>query len=129
MDNSLLFEEAFSPLIDRDMFLLVGENDLQPEKKKRRKKHRTPWTSQEDAQLVEIVRRFKIEDEVAASSMNQRDVAATWNSVAEQLPTKRTGKQCRDRWINSLRPGLKKGGWTPAEANLIRELFAVFGPR
>jgi hypothetical protein len=88
----------------------------------------TPWKPHEDAQLAEIIRQFQIEDD-GSLSMNQRDVAAIWNSVAEQLPTERTGKQCRDRWLKSLRPGLKKGGWSQVEEDLIMEMYTVFGQR
>jgi myb proto-oncogene protein len=48
-------------------------------------------------------------------------IAARFNSPI------RTAKQCRDRWHNYLRPGIKKGGWTKEEEKMIMELHAKYG--
>nr|GEW63016.1 myb protein [Tanacetum cinerariifolium] len=40
---------------------------------------------------------------------------------------KRNGKSCRLRWVNYLRPGLKKGQLTPQEEGIIIELHALWG--
>lgn len=39
----------------------------------------------------------------------------------------RTGKSCRLRWVNYLRPGLKRGHLTPQEEGIIIELHALWG--
>jgi len=41
----------------------------------------------------------------------------------------RCGKSCRLRWINYLRPDLKRGTFSQEEENLIIELHAVLGNR
>ncbi|KAJ6775668.1 MYB DOMAIN PROTEIN 55 [Salix purpurea] len=41
----------------------------------------------------------------------------------------RCGKSCRLRWINYLRPDLKRGAFSQQEENLIVELHAVLGNR
>lgn len=41
----------------------------------------------------------------------------------------RCGKSCRLRWINYLRPDLKRGTFSQQEENLIVELHAVLGNR
>ncbi|MQM12813.1 hypothetical protein Taro_045733 [Colocasia esculenta] len=41
----------------------------------------------------------------------------------------RCGKSCRLRWINYLRPDLKRGAFSPEEENIIVELHAVLGNR
>lgn len=41
----------------------------------------------------------------------------------------RCGKSCRLRWINYLRPDLKRGAFSQQEENLIIELHAVLGNR
>jgi hypothetical protein len=41
----------------------------------------------------------------------------------------RCGKSCRLRWINYLRPDLKRGVFSVAEENLIVDLHAVLGNR
>jgi hypothetical protein len=42
---------------------------------------------------------------------------------------KRTGKSCRLRWLNYLRPDLRRGNITPEEQLLIMELHAKWGNR
>jgi transcription factor MYB, plant len=39
----------------------------------------------------------------------------------------RNGKSCRLRWLNYLRPGVRRGSITPAEDAAIRELQAALG--
>ena len=41
----------------------------------------------------------------------------------------RCGKSCRLRWINYLRPDLKRGSFSPQEAALIIELHRILGNR
>ena len=41
----------------------------------------------------------------------------------------RTGKQCRERYINQLDPDVKKSAWSVEENNLIISLFPKFGTR
>lgn len=41
----------------------------------------------------------------------------------------RTGKQCRERYINQLDPDVKKTAWTAEENNTILSLFPKFGTR
>ncbi|KAF8089631.1 hypothetical protein N665_0501s0043 [Sinapis alba] len=52
-----------------------------------------------------------------------------WSSVAKLAGLQRCGKSCRLRWINYLRPDLKRGAFSPQEENLIVELHAVLGNR
>lgn len=59
--------------------------------------------------------------------------------VATQGPTKwakcasiivgRSGKQCRERWMNSLNPDVKKGDWSAEEDSLIFRLYNQLGPK
>ncbi|URD80749.1 MYB family transcription factor [Musa troglodytarum] len=42
---------------------------------------------------------------------------------------RRSGKSCRLRWVNYLRPDLKRGSITPQEENTIQELHALWGNR
>lgn len=52
-----------------------------------------------------------------------------WSHVSQLLGNSRSAKQCRERWTNFLRPGLKKGEWTFEEEELIRDMYSTFGPR
>ncbi|KAJ6796223.1 transcription factor MYB86-like [Iris pallida] len=52
-----------------------------------------------------------------------------WSSVPKQAGLQRCGKSCRLRWINYLRPDLKRGTFSQQEENLIIELHAALGNR
>nr|GEV22577.1 myb protein [Tanacetum cinerariifolium] len=71
-----------------------------------------PWTPAEDNLLFEYVRMHG---------------EGRWSSVAGCSGLKRSGKSCRLRWVNYLRPGLKKGQLTPQEEGIIIELHALWG--
>lgn len=71
-----------------------------------------PWTSAEDAILVDYVRKHG---------------EGNWNAVQKHSGLSRCGKSCRLRWANHLRPNLKKGAFTPDEERLIIELHAKMG--
>ncbi|KAL8555213.1 hypothetical protein ACS0TY_003138 [Phlomoides rotata] len=71
-----------------------------------------PWTSAEDAILVEYVKKHG---------------EGNWNAVQKHSGLARCGKSCRLRWANHLRPNLKKGAFTPEEERLIVELHAKMG--
>nr|POE99238.1 myb-related protein 305 [Quercus suber] len=73
-----------------------------------------PWTSEEDRLLIEYVRLHG---------------EGRWNSVARLAGLKRNGKSCRLRWVNYLRPDLKRGQITPHEESIILELHARWGNR
>jgi hypothetical protein len=42
---------------------------------------------------------------------------------------RRSGKSCRLRWVNYLRPDLKRGKITPDEETVILQLHAMLGNR
>nr|WEU50843.1 MYB71 [Lonicera caerulea] len=73
-----------------------------------------PWTAEEDRLLLEYV---KFHGE------------GRWNCVSGVAGLKRNGKSCRLRWVNYLRPDLKKGEITPQEESIIIELHAIWGNR
>ncbi|XP_031251133.1 myb-related protein 305 [Pistacia vera] len=73
-----------------------------------------PWTAEEDKLLIEYVRLHG---------------EGRWNSVARLAGLRRNGKSCRLRWVNYLRPDLKRGQITPHEESIIVELHARWGNR
>ncbi|XP_074591080.1 transcription factor MYB61-like [Curcuma longa] len=52
-----------------------------------------------------------------------------WSSVSKSAGLRRCGKSCRRRWINYLRPGLKRGKLSREEEDLIVSLHQVLGNR
>ncbi|KAK1554912.1 hypothetical protein Q3G72_018991 [Acer saccharum] len=52
---------------------------------------------------------------------------ACWSSVPINAGLQRNGKSCRLRWINYLRPGLKRGMFTILEEETIMALHCMLG--
>ncbi|XP_022756264.1 transcription factor MYB46-like [Durio zibethinus] len=52
-----------------------------------------------------------------------------WSDVARNAGLQRCGKSCRLRWINYLRPDLKRGAFSPQEEELIIHLHSILGNR
>ncbi|KAK4265621.1 hypothetical protein QN277_026648 [Acacia crassicarpa] len=52
-----------------------------------------------------------------------------WRSLPKRAGLKRCGKSCRLRWLNYLRPDIKRGNITPDEEELIVRLHKLLGNR
>lgn len=77
------------------------------------------WTPEEDARLVELVQR----ETAGPASMT---AFKTWSRVAAQLEN-RTGKQCRERYLNQLKPGIRRDPWSPEEEQILHEAHKQIG--
>ncbi|KAL5996543.1 hypothetical protein ACLOJK_026623 [Asimina triloba] len=75
---------------------------------------RGPWTMEEDMLLVNYINNHG---------------EGRWNSLARCAGLKRTGKSCRLRWLNYLRPDVRRGNITPEEQLLILDLHSRWGNR
>ncbi|KAG5030207.1 hypothetical protein JHK87_013721 [Glycine soja] len=73
---------------------------------------RGPWTLEEDNLLSQYI-----------SSHGE----GRWNLLAKRSGLKRTGKSCRLRWLNYLKPDVKRGNLTPQEQLIILELHSKWG--
>jgi myb proto-oncogene protein len=73
-----------------------------------------PWTTEEDSLLANYV---AVHGE------------GRWNSAARYAGLKRTGKSCRLRWLNYLRPDVRRGNITLQEQLLILDLHSRWGNR
>ncbi|XAR69520.1 hypothetical protein NMG60_11001138 [Bertholletia excelsa] len=71
-----------------------------------------PWTPEEDIILVTYI---------------QEHGPGNWRSVPTNTGLLRCSKSCRLRWTNYLRPGIKRGNFTPHEEGLIIHLQALLG--
>lgn len=52
-----------------------------------------------------------------------------WRNLPKRAGLKRCGKSCRLRWLNYLRPDIKRGNITPDEEELIIRLHKLLGNR
>ncbi|ESW23562.1 hypothetical protein PHAVU_004G057800 [Phaseolus vulgaris] len=75
---------------------------------------RGPWTIEEDHKLMNFILNNGIQ---------------CWRAVPKLAGLLRCGKSCRLRWINYLRPDLKRGGFTEVEEDQIIQLHSCFGNR
>ncbi|CAL9111423.1 Myb-like DNA-binding domain containing protein [Musa troglodytarum] len=73
-----------------------------------------PWTPEEDIILVSYV---------------QEHGPGNWRSVPANTGLTRCSKSCRLRWTNYLRPGIKRGNFTPHEEGIIIHLQSLLGNR
>jgi hypothetical protein len=70
-----------------------------------------PWTKEED----DVVREM-----VSVHGPKQ------WSQIASKIPG-REGKQCRERWLNHLRPDLRKAEWSQSEVDMLLQQHARLG--
>jgi len=90
-----------------------GGGGKRPRKMKRTTgKPRAGWTPKEEQELLALVR-------VHGDKQ--------WAKVAETLKTGRTGKQCRERWINHLRPDIRTEPWSDEEEQQLIEAHRAVG--
>ncbi|XP_062109328.1 transcription factor MYB13-like [Humulus lupulus] len=73
-----------------------------------------PWTPEEDQVLINFVQKFG---------------HGNWRALPKQAGLLRCGKSCRLRWINYLRPDIKRGNFTPEEEETIINLHQMLGNR
>ncbi|KAK4754623.1 hypothetical protein SAY87_002727 [Trapa incisa] len=70
------------------------------------------WTKEEDDRLITYIRAHG---------------EGCWRSLPKAAGLLRCGKSCRLRWINYLRPDLKRGNFTVEEDELIIKLHSLLG--
>ncbi|MGK3759087.1 MAG: hypothetical protein ACI8RD_011404, partial [Bacillariaceae sp.] len=90
----------------------IGSGDNGGGNGKQRKTGPKAWTKEEDSLLLSIVQSMR--------------VPMKWSLVAQNLP-ERTGKQCRERYVNHLNPRLKVADWSPTEDATIFHLYNTIG--
>ncbi|KAJ1702008.1 hypothetical protein LUZ63_001787 [Rhynchospora breviuscula] len=73
-----------------------------------------PWTPEEDQILISHIERYG---------------HSNWRALPKQAGLLRCGKSCRLRWINYLRPDIKRGNFTREEEETILKLHEMLGNR
>ncbi|CAH8355846.1 unnamed protein product [Eruca vesicaria subsp. sativa] len=72
------------------------------------------WTVEEDRMLVAYINEYGLGD---------------WRTLPKRAGLQRCGKSCRLRWLNYLRPGIKRGKFTPQEEEDIIKFHSLLGNR
>ena len=72
-----------------------------------------PWSIDEDRRLLDWVR---------------REGPSKWSQCAEFI-NGRSGKQCRERWFNTLHPEVRRGGWNAEEDFKIFKKYNEVGSK
>ncbi|KAF8104749.1 hypothetical protein N665_0169s0032 [Sinapis alba] len=72
------------------------------------------WTAEEDRMLVAYIKEYGLGD---------------WRAMPKRAGLQRCGKSCRLRWLNYLRPGIKRGKFTPQEEENIIKFHSLLGNR
>ncbi|CAM8977076.1 unnamed protein product [Rhodiola kirilowii] len=80
----------------------------------RKQNVRGAWSEQEDQRLTDYI---------------QKHGHGRWRSLAKAAGLRRCGKSCRLRWMNYLKPDIKKGNFGEDEDDLIIKLHALLGNR
>ncbi|XP_019184146.1 PREDICTED: myb-related protein 308-like [Ipomoea nil] len=70
------------------------------------------WTKEEDDRLIRYINKHG---------------EGCWRTLPKAAGLLRCGKSCRLRWINYLRPDLKRGNFTEEEDELIINLHSLLG--
>ncbi|KAJ6854151.1 myb-related protein Zm1-like [Iris pallida] len=70
------------------------------------------WTPEEDLRLMAYIRKYG---------------HANWRALPKQAGLLRCGKSCRLRWINYLRPDIKRGNFSKEEEDAVIRLHGALG--
>ncbi|TMW96425.1 hypothetical protein EJD97_007402 [Solanum chilense] len=73
-----------------------------------------PWTPEEDQKLLSFIDTYG---------------CGSWRALPAKAGLQRCGKSCRLRWINYLRPDIKRGKFSLQEERTIIQLHALLGNR
>ncbi|KDP40706.1 hypothetical protein JCGZ_24705 [Jatropha curcas] len=87
---------------------------LKSMKSKKEAINKGAWTAEEDRKLAEVI------------SIHG---AKRWKIIAAKAGLNRCGKSCRLRWLNYLRPNIKRGNISDQEEDLILRLHKLLGNR
>lgn len=64
------------------------------------------WSKADDEKLSEILKKHKTKN---------------WDDIAAEFGNGKSPKECNDRWVRYLKPGVRKGQWTDQEDRIVIE--------
>ncbi|KAL5053951.1 hypothetical protein RYX36_034633 [Vicia faba] len=79
-------------------------------------KNKGTWSQEEDQKLIDYI-------------YKHGEAKVCWSTLPQAAGLLRCGKSCRLRWMNYLRPDLKRGNFAEDEEDLIIKLHALLGNR
>ncbi|GLJ43297.1 hypothetical protein SUGI_0899150 [Cryptomeria japonica] len=74
-----------------------------------------PWSAEEDSKLKDYI--------------EHNGTGGNWITLPQKVGLKRCGKSCRLRWLNYLRPNIKRGEFSEEEDDIICSLYSSIGTR
>ncbi|KAH7850256.1 hypothetical protein Vadar_029921 [Vaccinium darrowii] len=93
---------------------IMGREKIMKNNNSKTKMRKGLWSPEEDDKLLKYM---------------LRNGQGCWSDIARNAGLERCGKSCRLRWINYLRPDLKRGAFSPKEEALILHLHSILGNR
>ncbi|MCD9644449.1 hypothetical protein HAX54_032663 [Datura stramonium] len=72
------------------------------------------WSPEEDKKLIDYIMKYRIWN---------------WSQMPKFAGLSRTGKSCRLRWVNYLRPDLKRGPFSLEETQTVIRMYESLGNR
>ncbi|KAI8529070.1 hypothetical protein RHMOL_Rhmol12G0197100 [Rhododendron molle] len=106
--------QYYSSCLREHFFLHFGQPMGRQSEMKRPKLRKGLWSPEEDEKLYNYISRFGV---------------GCWSTVPKLAGLERCGKSCRLRWMNYLRPDLKRGMFSQQEEDLIISLHEALGNR
>ena len=73
-------------------------------------------------------KKFSFEEDELLKQLVNKFGLKKWKLIAQKLPG-RTGRQCRDRYMNYLNPGFFHGQWSKNEDELLLAKYIELGPK
>ncbi|GMI68093.1 hypothetical protein HRI_000478600 [Hibiscus trionum] len=86
---------------------------------------RKPWCGKEGVNRGA----WSLKEDELLSNYIQLHGEGKWRTLPQSAGLNRCGKSCRLRWMNYLRPGIKRGNISPDEEDLIIRLHRLLGNR
>jgi len=93
------------------MFAFQQFRGLVPTARSKMQKPHVKFTADDDEKLRVLVERFGTND---------------WNTISSEIAGKNP-RQCKERWLNYLSPGLNTSTWTAEEDSLLLAKYAELG--
>jgi hypothetical protein len=73
-------------------------------------------------------RRFSADEDKAIMALVEQYGPHAWSDIASHM-TKRTPRQCRERYRHYLQPGIENPAWTPEDDLILTREFERLGPK